>query len=147
MKKIVYNQKFDAKIIAILLCIGYLVLFLWIIFSLNNPINIKDIHFLLILLLIDLFIAAVILFIILRYKLIIDVDNNLLIFRGYFTKKKEYNLNKITYNESLKSKGYGQGDDIYRINLYYENNKICSIDSSDFYNKTKNSLTSFLKSN
>ena len=146
MKKIVYDQKFDAKFILILFSIGYTLLLLWI-FSdfLNHPITKKDICFLLILLFIMLFVASTILFIILRYKLIIDVDNNLLIFRGYFTKKNEYNLNKITYNEILKSKGNNWVDSTYRIDLFYENKKICSIDSSDFYLKTKDNLVSYLK--
>lgn len=149
MKKVVYDQKFDAKIIiyavTIIVIIGFIMcLYIGIkdkIYKENNC----DFYILLSIPFVSSLIAAIPIIIILRYKLIIDLDNNILIYRGYFKKTKKYDLDKVSYQKRVKSQGNPWLETVYYIKLIYKNKKICIVDSSDFSHKTNQSLENILE--
>lgn len=148
--KIIYDQKFDNKILmAFIIPISVVAIIGMSIYCISKQIYKDDISSFLILMSTSIvlsFIAFIPCIIIGRYKFIIDLQNQILIYRGYFKRTVQCDLNDIKIREKFVCNLYGDSDcPLYKVYIFYKDKKLCIIDSSDFENKTKESLFNIFK--
>lgn len=150
--KIIYDQKFDNKILmAFIIPVSVIAIIGMSIFCISKQIYKEDIFSFLILMLTPIslsFFAFIPCIIIGRYKFIIDLDNQILIFRGYFNRTVQCDLNDIKIRRKFVGNLYGDNDcPLYKVYIYCKDKKLCIIDSGDFESKTKESLFAIFKEN
>ncbi len=142
--KIIYDQKFDNKILmAFIIPVSVIAIIGTSIFCISKQIYKEDISSFLILMFTPIilsFLAFIPCIIIGRYKFIIDLDNQILIFRGYFKRIVQYNLVDIEIKKRVKNPGNQWVSTTYNVDILCDYKKICTIDSGDFEAKTKESL-------
>lgn len=144
-KKIVYDQKFDNKVIlAFILPVSIICIIGISIFCFSKQMYKSDMTSFLILMstpVVLSFIALIPCIIIARYKFIIDLENGILIYRGYFKKTIQCDLSDINIKRKFICYLYGDRDcPNFKVHIFCKEKKLCIIDSSDFENKTKESL-------
>ncbi|MBE6130436.1 MAG: hypothetical protein E7183_01835 [Erysipelotrichaceae bacterium] len=150
--KITYDQKFESKfLMTFVISISTIVIIGVSIYCISEQIYKDDITSFLTLLFISIilsFFAFIPCIIIERYKFIIDLDNQILIFRDYFKRTVHCDLNDIKIRRKFVCNFYGDSAyPEYKVYIYCKGKKLCTISSSDFENKTKESLFAIFKEN
>lgn len=150
--KIVYDQKFDNKVIlSCILPVSIICIIGVSIFCLSKQMYKDDMTSFLILMFTPVvlsLIAHIPCIIIARYKFVIDIENGMLIYRGYFKKTVQCELSDINIKPKFLCYLYGDRDcPLFKVHIFYKNKKLCIIDSRDFENKTKENLFLIFKEN
>ena len=142
--KIIYDQKFDNKILMFcIIPISLIAIIGMTLFGIIEKIYKDDLSSFLILMFTPIVLSCIALMpciIIGRYKFVIDTENQLLIYRGYFQRTIKYNLNDINITKRVKVFGNQWHSTVYSVTIFCKDKKVCTIDSKDFELKTNESL-------
>ncbi len=139
-EKIIYNKSKEATRILLFPGLFLAVLSLGMqAFCVLNKIYEKDLTLFMILILVPAVVQYIVTlwFIkIRRFNLEIDFENEILSFCGGFYMPKQYDLKEITINKRLKVQSSSYEDNIYEVDIIYQNMIICTVDSKKFEIKT-----------
>lgn len=139
-EKIIYNKSKEA--IRILLFPGLILAVLSLgiqVFCVLNKIHEKDLTLFTILILVPAAVQYIVIFWFLkvrRFNLEIDFETETLSFCGGFYMPKQYNLKEITINKRLKVQSSSYEENIYEVDIIYQNMIICTVNSKKFEIKT-----------